>query len=291
MKMKMNLNLAFGLALVLVLTGFASTALAGVIDDPWQTGNFQIDLGMPAFEPGIPGDIRSDPELNDGWSPQGPDAPGEWMPYEIGDPMGNWWNQWWYDDPFDPNRRKEIDLNFRISPNLPLDGPVIGPTNFDGGLFLFPQDSFLEITVNWSSPQWSAQGVTDAPPQPGEDQFVQRADSMTFLYAFGSGGIAWEMNPGYTYDGLDRRIGTSFDPGIFDPATGELAIGIGNIGYGIDTFNPEWVSVDVRGYNVSVEGTIGHACLPKEDIPEPATVSLLGLGMLGMVVRKLRKRG
>ena len=309
--MKMNLNLAFSLALVLVLAGFAGTAVAGAVDDPWQTGNFDIVLGydgMPMPEPVL----YQGPGINDGWSPQGPDAPGEWMPYtdqyppppELieSDIPPMWWNQWWYDDPFDADRRKEIDLDFTVMPIIgiptggePFGGPFGGDGDGDGDgdlVFTALQDSFLEITVNWSSPEWSVNGITETPPLPGMDPFVQRGESVTFSYAYDhlNQNSAWEIS-GYTYDGLDRRIRTdsiSNLPNPIGPPGSEISLA--NIGYGIDAFNPEWVSVDVRGYNVEVFGSIGHACLPKEEIPEPATVSLLGLGMLGMVVRKLRKR-
>ena len=56
-----------------------------------------------------------------------------------------------------------------------------------------------------------------------------------------------------------------------------------------DDFNPEWISVDVRGYNVLVEGEITHEFLPKSEIPEPATISLMGLSLLGLAIRKVRK--
>lgn len=50
----------------------------------------------------------------------------------------------------------------------------------------------------------------------------------------------------------------------------------------IPGYNPEWVSIDIRGKNIEIAyGVIVHEC-----IPEPATVCLLGLGALAL----LRKR-
>ena len=59
-------------------------------------------------------------------------------------------------------------------------------------------------------------------------------------------------------------------------------------GFIIADYNPEWVSIDVQadlGTNggMMVEGWIDHEC-----IPEPATLSLLGLGGLAMLRRKRR---
>jgi hypothetical protein len=54
----------------------------------------------------------------------------------------------------------------------------------------------------------------------------------------------------------------------------------------IPNFNPEWVSIDVRGMNVGVyNGQLIHEC-----VPEPATLAmLLGGGLLGLLVC-LRRR-
>ena len=87
-------------------------------------------------------------------------------------------------------------------------------------------------------------------------------------------------------------------PGMFDPALEDLYIGRELIlefnsdtmplpgipldyGFDIMSFNPEWISIDVMGYNVSVTGTIMHQC-----IPEPATMSLLALGGLAVLARR-----
>jgi len=49
----------------------------------------------------------------------------------------------------------------------------------------------------------------------------------------------------------------------------------------IPHYNPEWVSIGIRGRNINTFGWFGHEC-----IPEPYTISLLALGGLAL----LRKR-
>ena len=46
-------------------------------------------------------------------------------------------------------------------------------------------------------------------------------------------------------------------------------------------FNPEWISIDVRGRDVLIVGTIDHRC-----VPEPATLSLLALAGLALIRRR-----
>lgn len=48
-------------------------------------------------------------------------------------------------------------------------------------------------------------------------------------------------------------------------------------------FNPEWISIDVRGYNVLVTGEIDHRC-----VPEPMTLSLLAVSGLALIRRRRR---
>jgi|GEM_PF-1167555 len=91
--------------------------------------------------------------------------------------------------------------------------------------------SFIEVAVNWSTAQWSIDQppADSAPPLPGEDEnlYIGRA---TLLVGENFGGH-------YVYD------------------------------FEIPDFNPEWVSIDVRGFNFRIpEGTIQHACLPQNPV-------------------------
>ena len=49
----------------------------------------------------------------------------------------------------------------------------------------------------------------------------------------------------------------------------------------IPDYNPEWISIDVRGYDVQIIGCIEHTC-----IPEPATLGLILVGGLALIRRK-----
>jgi hypothetical protein len=69
-----------------------------------------------------------------------------WYFYEMYD----WWNMWFYDNPFTYEHPKEITLDFFVEP--------VGP------------QSFVEFAINWSTDIWSMEGEPDRPPLPGEDE-------------------------------------------------------------------------------------------------------------------------
>jgi len=128
-------------------------------------------------------------------------------------PEYEWWNIWFYDHPFAPERRKTGFIDFDLIPT-------------DPGL-----PSFFEIAVNWSTDLWSLeQPPTDsAPPLPGvnEDVYIGRKS----LFA------------------------------------GEVVAGHYTYPFEILDYNPEWVSVDVRGYNYSIPGGyIQHLCQGSLDL-------------------------
>ncbi len=159
------------------------------------------------------------------------DGEGEWYHY----PNTGWWNEWFYDHPFDPERWKKIDISFNI---VPLD-PAL--------------DSYAEVTYNWSTPLYPAN--PDQPPLPEG------------------------LTPELEADWIVRD-----EPYIFE---GEVPVDGACVTDSIDIleYNPEWISVDIQGYNFEITcGCITHEC-----IPEPATMSLLVLGGIGMLVRRRRK--
>jgi Dockerin type I domain len=66
-----------------------------------------------------------------------------------------WWNIWFYDHPYDPNRYKDITIEF--------DGYVLNSS----------EPAWLEFALNWSTDWWSIEGQPagdSMPPLPGEDE-------------------------------------------------------------------------------------------------------------------------
>jgi hypothetical protein len=89
--------------------------------------------------------------------------------------------------------------------------------------------AFVELAVNWSTARWSIEQppADSAPPLPGvtpEDFYIGRAT-------------------------------------VF---SGEFTSGLHTATYVIPDYNPEWVSIDIRGFNFVVPfGRITHECRPK----------------------------
>ena len=81
---------------------------------------------------------------------------GQWVYY----PQSEWWNQWFYDDPPDDTRWKEIDYVINVSPDVQESG-----TN-------------LTIAINWSTLAYPEMGPGGPPPIPPlgplENIFIHR---------------------------------------------------------------------------------------------------------------------
>jgi hypothetical protein len=143
---------------------------------------------------------------------------GQWYFYpQPADPAGGWYNQWWYNAPYDPCRRKNVSFNFFYAPFVPgMPGSI-------------------EVTINWALPGWSQN--PDQPPLPADELFVERFTPSWII----------PLPPGMPV------------PGQFMVDTFQLPI----------EYNPEWVSIDVRGFNFQILGIpsglyseIYHACIP-----------------------------
>ena len=158
---------------------------------------------------------------------------GTWYYY----PNTEWWNQWFYNAPFDPDRWKVIDISFNIETT---------------GL-----GSAAVVAYNWSTPEWSALGLNrpplpeDVPTPELEEKYIER-----HIFLIESDWIP----PSF-------RVEDHFE--ILD-------------------YNPEWVSIDVRGANFRItDGVIDHRC-----VPIPSTLLLLGSGFIGLIgIKKKLFRG
>ncbi len=144
----------------------------------------------------------------------GDDAYGDgWYFYEN----FGWWNVWFYDHPLDFSRMKRVYLNGmvqKVEPSLP---------------------SYIEIAVNWSTPNNPPGGPPPIPPLPPDQEHLLIGRATVF-----------EMQD---YVGPIEQL-------FFE----------------ILEYNPEWVSVDVRGFNFVFDGVIEHVCLLRD--PQPQSLDL-----------------
>jgi hypothetical protein len=100
------------------------------------------------------------------------------------------------------------------------------------------QPSGLVFAVNWSTPEWSNLGYGDTwppiPEYPGapfdEELYIRR---VPFIGAWNEPDENVEPGP-YVWNFI------------------------------IYEYNPEWVSIDIQGYNVEIVGTIEHECVDKQ---------------------------
>jgi len=135
----------------------------------------------------------------------------QWYYYENTE----WWNVWFYDDPFDSTRIKVVRIEIDVDPDDPVG------------------DAFFELALNWSTDLWSIEQPAgdSAPPIPplspnDEARYIGRKSL-----------FASEMFGGHYV----------FEDTIWD-------------------YNPEWISIDVRGYNFNLNGMILHSCVVSMDM-------------------------
>ncbi|MBI4717150.1 MAG: hypothetical protein HY763_05040 [Planctomycetes bacterium] len=183
-------------------------------DAVWATwGNLNwIDL----YEPPRYNEFGGSMDMGGQFSGTGTNFYGQgWYYYEN----TNWWNIWFYDNPFTMEHLKQSMINFRV---LPM---IIG------------QPSLVNVTVNWSTPEWSQQG--NPPGEPRRPPVPPLTPADEALY------VGRQLPPLWQW------------PGGILPPTGEQVTLQHTIPY-----NPEWVSIDVSGFNfVILNGTINHECV------------------------------
>jgi len=207
-----------------------------------KTGNFYIEVGGSSTEWNQMisggGDGWVDPGTGEGpwffYAAEDDDPPQE-DPWGGLNPQPGWLNEWWWDDPWDPNRWKIVDVSFlygRIDPS---------------------GNGYAEIVINYTTDQWTD---PTAPPLtnvgPGGEVYIGRV-TVDQLEILNDEPIEWNGQ----YDLREFGI----------------------------PYNPEWISIDVTGYNFQLaNGVLIHEC-----VPEPATLSLLVVGGALALIR--RKRG
>ena len=128
---------------------------------------------------------------------------GQWYTYPSPDPLGPWYNMWWYDDPYDTCHRKKVGINFwYMSFNPALPGTI-------------------EVTINWSLPEWSPNPLKPPLPEDNGEAFLGRFHPSWTI----------QVNPG--------------------PPPQHFFVDIFQLP---PQYNPEWISVDVRGTNFWIMG-------------------------------------
>lgn len=143
----------------------------------------------------------------------------EWYYY----PFTDWWNVWFYDHPFDATRHKLVSGYLEVQPRDPS------------------LPSYVEIIVNWSTPewpQWPGFPEPPLPPLPGE-----------------------MIDPEYENQVIERSEPIFIrEQNITEPIPVPIPSDYLNLETGLFNFNPEWISIDLRGFNFVVTGNLVHIC-------------------------------
>jgi len=175
-------------------------------------------------------------------------------------PTGPWYNQWFYDDPTNPNHFKEIWLQFVVT-------PLVSELEMD-----------LHFTINWTTADWEDTGPDGAPPMFDQEQYIGRAATNDLVLELFDPAIPV---PAY-HDFPDDPFGNPSEITLTELDRQHWQV---DWYYIIPDFNPEWVSIDIWGENFAIDGWIEHECVI---VPEPATLVMVGLGLAGFVVRRMR---
>jgi len=178
----------------------------------------------------------------------------EWIYY----PDTDWWNQWFYNDPPDPRRWKEISYDIVVE----LDDPPMDPDEFMRGGVVY-------IALNWSTEDFPETGPGGPPPDPSQEQYVARRE--IFYH---------EFLPGPPESYIQTVQGDFLIPD-YNPEWVSIDVRV-DAWRSIELVQePNWLYIPL---SVSVEGEIWHEC-----VPEPATLSLVALGGLAVIRRRRRR--
>jgi len=179
------------------------------IYEPPRLGNFNVTFSTAGtFQSG-----NGTNYYDDGTSTGG------WYFYENTD----WWNIWFYDNPFSYERKKTVQIEFTVRRFEPIP----------------ETPGQLTLAVNYSNPEWPPDGPPPLPPLTPADEEL--------------------------YVGRDTLVNNMPVWDTADPIT---------VTAEIPYFNPEWVSIDVSGYNFIIEnGSILHECVGQQT-GEPQSLDL-----------------
>ena len=107
----------------------------------------------------------------------------------------------------------------------------------------------FDVRFNWATPEWSKLGRNrpplpgDAPTESDEDKYMDSEELQALEDVF---------------------LGSPSSPGSVEP----------NKEWTIQQYNPEWVSIDVRGHNVDIHRGAMHECRAKDGAEEPPTTQM-----------------
>lgn len=131
---------------------------------------------------------------------------------------------------------------------------------FDYKLLNIANRGGVDVIINWTLPNWPNTGATGAPPLPGQgDQYIGRLMvGHLWLDPNDTGNPAINGHFVKTFDLRDYQI----------------------------PYNPEWISIDVAGYNVLLSSPDAPGSIIHECVPEPGSLALVGFGAMGLMLRR-----
>jgi len=180
-----------------------------------------------------------------GWeNPEG----NQWFPYPEA-PGETWYNQWFYNDPLDMNRQKEIfyDITLVLAPGTNINGPV-------------------EVAINWSEPGWDPP-ASGGPPMAADEAFIGRQQIWFGELEFDTFGDPIPVHITRLPGGPDGPFTLNFNPEWVS----------------IDIRFADGTTIE-GGVDILQGSMIWHEC-----VPEPATMSLLALGGLVVLRRRRKR--
>jgi hypothetical protein len=146
---------------------------------------------------------------------------GTWYYY----PATGWWRQWFYNEPYSPDREGYLYYRVFITAND------------------YARSVSFDVYFNWATPEWSKLG-RNRPPLPGdaptasdEDKYMDSEELQALDSVF---------------------LGSPSSPGSIEP----------NKSYTIRQYNPDWVSIDIRGRNVDIHRGAMRECRAKDGVPD-----------------------